>query len=76
VFCPTGVQIRLCADDIEAVVTEVGGGLRSLRAAGRDLIAGFPPDQLCPVYRGAVLGWASTRTRQPGLGGRCVDRVR
>jgi aldose 1-epimerase len=55
VFCPTGMQIRLCSDDMEAVVTEVGGGLRSLRAAGRDLIAGFPPDQLRPVYRGAVL---------------------
>lgn len=54
-FCPTGLQLRLRADDIEAVVTEVGGGLRSLRAAGRDLIAGFPPDQLRPVYRGAVL---------------------
>jgi hypothetical protein len=41
--------------DVEAVVTEVGGGLRSLRAAGRDLIAGFLPDQLRPVYGGAVL---------------------
>ena len=54
-FCPTGLQIRLRSDDIEAVVTEVGGGLRSLRAAGRDVIAGFLPDQLRPVYRGAVL---------------------
>ncbi len=51
-FCPTGLQIRLRADDIEAVVTEVGGGLRSLRAAGRELVAGFPSDQLRPIYRG------------------------
>jgi aldose 1-epimerase len=54
VSCPTGLQIRLPADDIEAVVTEVGGGLRSLRAAGRDRIAGLPPDQPRPVFRGAV----------------------
>jgi aldose 1-epimerase len=31
-------------------------------AAGRDLIAGFLPDQLRPVYRGAVLApWTPTR---------------
>lgn len=52
---PTGTQIRLCAGDVEAVVTEVGGGLRRLRKAGRDLVAGFPADRLRPVYRGAVL---------------------
>ncbi len=54
-FCPTVMQIRLSADGAEAVVTEVGGGLRTLRVAGRDLVAGFSPGRLRPVYRGAVL---------------------
>ncbi|MGY1857488.1 aldose 1-epimerase family protein [Modestobacter sp. SYSU DS0290] len=52
---PTGVQYDLRADGVHAVVTEVGGGLRSLRVDGRDLVAGFGPDQLRPVYRGSVL---------------------
>jgi aldose 1-epimerase len=52
---PTGRQFRLSAGSAEAVVTEIGGGLRSLRMDGRDLVAGFAADQLRPVYRGAVL---------------------
>jgi aldose 1-epimerase len=59
-FRPTGGQFRLRAGDAEAVVTAVGGGLRRLRWAGRDLVAGFAAGQLRPVYRGSVLApWAN-----------------
>jgi aldose 1-epimerase len=38
-----------------AVVTEVGATLRLLRHGDRDLVVGFEPTELRPVYRGAVL---------------------
>ncbi|MGY2078632.1 aldose 1-epimerase family protein [Modestobacter sp. SYSU DS0657] len=52
---PTGAQHELEADGVHAVVTEVGGGLRSLRIDGRDVVAGFDPGRPRPVYRGSVL---------------------
>ncbi|SCX37568.1 aldose 1-epimerase [Klenkia marina] len=52
---PTGEQHDLVLDDVRAVVTEVGGGLRSLTVAGRDLVVGFPVDTPRPLYRGSVL---------------------
>jgi aldose 1-epimerase len=52
---PTGTQHELRAGDVEAVVTEVGGGLRSLRIGGHDLVVGFAADEPRPVYRGSVL---------------------
>ena len=52
---PTGTQYELRAAGAEAVVTEVGGGLRLLRVGGQDLVAGFGPDRPRPVYRGSVL---------------------
>lgn len=52
---PTGEQHDLVLDDVRAVVTEVGGGLRSLTVAGRDLVVGFPVDVPRPLYRGSVL---------------------
>lgn len=52
---PTGTQYELRAGGAEAVVTEVGGGLRLLRVDGRDLVAGFGPDRPRPVHRGSVL---------------------
>ena len=52
---PTGRQVDLRAGDVTAVVTEVGGGLRRLRAGDRDLVAGFDADVARPVFRGSVL---------------------
>jgi aldose 1-epimerase len=52
---PTGTQYEIRAGEISAVVTQVGGGLRALRAADRDLVAGFPADRERPLYRGSVL---------------------
>jgi aldose 1-epimerase len=39
----------------EAVITEVGATLRSLRFERRDLVVSFPANQLRPLYRGALL---------------------
>jgi aldose 1-epimerase len=52
---PTGAQHVLRTDRAEAVVTEVGGALRSLRVDGRDLVVGFDADAVRPVYRGSIL---------------------
>ena len=52
---PTGLQHVLRTDSAEAVVTEVGGGLRSLRVDGRDLVVPFDADAVRPVFRGSVL---------------------
>ena len=52
---PTGTQHVLRTAGAEAVVTEVGGGLRSLRVSGRDLVVSFAADEPRPVFRGSVL---------------------
>jgi aldose 1-epimerase len=51
----TGRDFVVQSGPFAAVVTEVGGGLRSFRWAGRDLIADFPAGSPRPVYRGSVL---------------------
>jgi aldose 1-epimerase len=43
---PTGTQIELSLDDQRVVVTEVGAGLRTYSAGGRDVVDGYPPDEL------------------------------
>lgn len=52
---PTGEQIQIEAGDQKAVVVEVGGGLRSYSAAGRDLLDGFGADQMSSSGRGQLL---------------------
>ena len=52
---PTGTQHVLRSDRVEAVVTQVGGGLRSLRVDGVDVVVPFPAEAPRPVFRGAVL---------------------
>ncbi len=52
---PSGTQHELVLDDVRAVITEVGGGLRELTVAGRHLVQGFPVDVPRPHYRGSVL---------------------
>lgn len=39
----------------DAVVSEIGAGLRVLRHAGRDLVRPYQPDEVRPRYSGAVL---------------------
>lgn len=52
---PTGRELTLRADGYEAEVVEVGAGLRALRRDGVDVIAGYPPGQMCSGGRGQHL---------------------
>jgi aldose 1-epimerase len=52
---PSGEQIELYSGDQKAVVTEVGAGLRTYSAAGRDILDGYAVDELAPSGRGQLL---------------------
>jgi aldose 1-epimerase len=54
-IAPSGEQITIAAGDQQAVVVEVGGGLRSYSAGGRELIDGYGADEMCSSGRGQVL---------------------
>lgn len=51
----SGKQFVLKYGDAEAVIVEVGGGLRTYTAAGRDIVAGYAENALSPRAAGAVL---------------------
>jgi aldose 1-epimerase len=55
VIAPSGEQIELTLDEQRAVVVEVGGGLRTYSAGGRELLDGYPVDVMSPSGRGQVL---------------------
>jgi aldose 1-epimerase len=55
VIAPSGKQITITAGDQQAVVVEVGGGLRSYSAGGRELVDGYKMDQMSSSGRGQVL---------------------
>jgi aldose 1-epimerase len=52
---PSGEQIEIEAGDQRAVVVEVGGGLRSYSAGGRELVDGFTADEPSRSGRGQLL---------------------
>ena len=52
---PSGEQITIAARDQEAVVVEVGGGLRSYSVGGRELVDGYRADEMSSSGRGQVL---------------------
>jgi aldose 1-epimerase len=52
---PSGEQFELVRADQRAVVVEVGGGLRTYSAAGRDLLDGYALDAPSTSGRGQVL---------------------
>ena len=54
-IAPSGEQIEITAGDQQAVVVEVGGGLRSYSAGGRDLVDGYGADEMSSSGRGQVL---------------------
>ena len=60
---PTGEQFTLRTAGAEAVVVEVGGGLRSYRADGRDLVDGFGEREMALDARGQVLAPWPNRLR-------------
>jgi aldose 1-epimerase len=59
----SGTEWTIAADGHEAVVVEVGGGLRTYRVGGVDLIDGYGPDEICPGSAGKVLAPWPNRIR-------------
>jgi aldose 1-epimerase len=55
VIAPSGEQITITAGDQQAVVVEVGGGLRSYSAGGRECLDGYGADEMSSSGRGQVL---------------------
>jgi aldose 1-epimerase len=55
VIAPSGEQIAITAGDQQAVVVEVGGGLRSYTAGGQELVDGYKADEMSSSGRGQVL---------------------
>jgi aldose 1-epimerase len=60
---PSGEQWTIKADDHEAVVVEVGGGLRGYRVAGVDIVDGYAEGELCAASAGQVLAPWPNRIR-------------
>src|SRR6516165_9605007 len=54
-IAPSGKQITIVAKDQQAVVVEVGGGVRSYAAGGRELLDGYGADEMSSSGRGQVL---------------------
>jgi aldose 1-epimerase len=52
---PSGAQWTLRHGRQEATIVEVGGGLRTYRVDGVDVLAGYAEDELCTSGRGQVL---------------------
>jgi aldose 1-epimerase len=55
VIPPSGEQFEIELGDQRAVVVEVGGGLRTYSAGGRDVLDGYAVGEMCPSGRGQVL---------------------
>jgi aldose 1-epimerase len=60
---PSGAQWTIEAGGHEAVVVEVGGGLRGYRVGDVDLVDGYRPDEVCPGSAGQVLAPWPNRIR-------------
>ena len=54
-IAPSGEQIAIAVGDQQAVIVEVGGGLRSYSASGLDLVDGYGADEMSSSGRGQVL---------------------
>jgi aldose 1-epimerase len=55
---PSGQQLILRHGTSEAVVTEVGGGIRTFRVGQVEVLDGFPVDRMCDGARGqSLLPW-------------------
>ena len=54
-IAPSGEQITIAVADQQAVIVEVGGGLRSYSVSGRELLDGYGADEMSSSGRGQVL---------------------
>jgi aldose 1-epimerase len=52
---PSGMQVRISSDQHQAVIVEVGGGIRSYQLAGEDVLDGYRRDEPCTFARGQPL---------------------
>jgi len=52
---PSGEQFEIRWGEQQAVITEVGGGIRTYEVAGRAILDGYPLDEMCNFARGAAL---------------------
>ncbi|RAO28571.1 Aldose 1-epimerase [Micromonospora noduli] len=59
----SGAQWTISAAGHEAVIVEVGGGLRTYRHDGVDLLDGYQTDEVCPGCTGQVLAPWPNRIR-------------
>ncbi|WP_428962430.1 aldose 1-epimerase family protein [Micromonospora fluostatini] len=59
----SGAQWTIAAAGHEAVIVEVGGGLRAYRHDGADYLDGYEPDEICPGSAGQVLAPWPNRIR-------------
>jgi aldose 1-epimerase len=55
VIAPSGEQIEIALGDQRATVVELGGGLRTYSAAGREVLDGYGLDEVSSSGRGQVL---------------------
>ncbi len=60
---PSGEQWSICSHNYEAVIVEVGGGLRTCTDDGRALVDGYPADERCAGGAGQVLAPWPNRIR-------------
>lgn len=60
---PSGTQWQISAGGQEAVVVEVGGGVRAYRADGQEILDGYGEQELCPGGAGQVLAPWPNRIR-------------
>jgi aldose 1-epimerase len=60
---PSGEQWTIKSGHHEAVVVEVGGGLRAYRVAGVDIVDGYAEDEVAPGGAGQVLAPWPNRVR-------------
>jgi aldose 1-epimerase len=63
VTVPSGEQWTIKSGDHEAVVVEVGGGLRTYRVAGLDVLDGYSESEFAPASHGHVLAPWPNRIR-------------
>ncbi|MER7332857.1 MULTISPECIES: aldose 1-epimerase family protein [unclassified Micromonospora] len=60
---PSGSQWTISFADQTAVIVEVGGGLRTYQAGGREIVDGYAEDEICPAGAGQVLAPWPNRLR-------------
>lgn len=60
---PSGAQWTISHGEQEAILVEVGGGLRRWRVAGTDLLDGYEADELCVGSAGQVMAPWPNRIR-------------